>query len=374
MQGRSLESFLSTNNLSQDEWERSGADWEVLQAIADHHIARNHSLCTAAEAIAGRIRTFPGVHSVRWRVKNADHLLEKIVRKKLEPEKNRAYVNINVDNYTKVVTDLVGVRALHLFKDECVAIDTEIRRNWDSKEVIIYIRKGEQHLVSEELKQAGGKPKEHGKGYRSVHYIIKTKPEKFQIFAEVQVRTLFEEGWSEIDHKVRYPNFSKNPTVELFLGIFNGLAGSADEMGSFVKLLAQVTEDTNALRTLAEMERDQALEQANQTLQQLEEARNDAERYRELNAKLKGQIDLVASKNLSKGLPPFGQELAEAKKSLALHLDPKIGEAIKHMNSTLKTYDLKRFRNPVFDTPALDSLRKLGILMNLAAAEEDKEN
>ena len=55
--------------------------------------------------------------------------------------------------------------------------------------------------------------------------------------AEIQVRTIFEEGWSEIDHKIRYPYDADNPVLGQFLVVFNRLAGSADEMGSFVKLL-----------------------------------------------------------------------------------------------------------------------------------------
>lgn len=38
---------------------------------------------------------------------------------------------------------------------------------------------------------------------QSVHYLIRDKESGLCI--EVQVRTLFEEAWSEIDHKLRYP-------------------------------------------------------------------------------------------------------------------------------------------------------------------------
>ncbi len=67
----------------------------------------------------------------------------------------------------------------------------------------------------------------------------------------MQVRTIFEEGWSEIDHKVRYPNFSEEQTTKYFLDIFNRLAGSADEMGSFVKALDVELKNRAALLTIA---------------------------------------------------------------------------------------------------------------------------
>jgi len=78
----------------------------------------------------------------------------------------------------------------------------------------------------------------HPFGYRSIHYVIKSQPAKCVRLVELQVRTIFEEGWSEIDHKVRYPRQSDDPLLAFFLTIFNRLAGSADEMGTFTKILA----------------------------------------------------------------------------------------------------------------------------------------
>lgn len=341
MQGRTLESFLEKNHLSQDEWEASKADWDVLQAIAKHHDERNHSLCTAAGAIADRLRTFGGVHSVRWRVKDTDHLLEKIIRKKLQPEQNPRYVDISVENYTKVVTDLIGVRALHLFKDDCILIDQAIRETWECKEVTIYTRKGDSEPTA--LIETGGEPKEHPKGYRSVHYIVETKPEKFLVYGEVQVRTLFEEGWSEIDHKVRYPNFSDNPNVELFLSIFNGLAGSADEMGSFVKVLAQVSEEAESARVQALSERDQALAKVSGLLYELGAVKNDQARSNELIDSLQRQIEEIRSPssgrglldfaNIGKigvGLPTIGQVIKPAL-GLTIGFDPEMLEKINNV-------------------------------------------
>ena len=74
----------------------------------------------------------------------------------------------------------------------------------------------------------------HPFGYRSVHYLLALKPSKNLMVAELQVRTIFEEAWSEIDHHIRYPYQADNPILGNYLEIFNRLAGSADEMGSFI--------------------------------------------------------------------------------------------------------------------------------------------
>ncbi|HHQ4619896.1 TPA: hypothetical protein ACSP2N_003953, partial [Aeromonas veronii] len=67
----------------------------------------------------------------------------------------------------------------------------------------------------------------------------------------------FEEGWSEIDHVVRYPNFSNNQHVSNFLQIFNRLSGSADEMGSFAKQLAKELQDRTEMLEKLQREYDE---------------------------------------------------------------------------------------------------------------------
>lgn len=88
--------------------------------------------------------------------------------------------------------------------------------------------------------------REHG--YRSVHYLIQTTSETGEkFFVEMQVRTVFEEAWSEIDHIIRYPYDVDNPILSDYLSIFNRIVGSADEMGTFIKnLKPTVTENTQA--------------------------------------------------------------------------------------------------------------------------------
>src|SRR5690606_32013617 len=96
----------------------------------------------------------------------------------------------------------------------------------------------------------------HFYNYRSIHYLVPaTKINSEQIFCEIQTRTIFEEGWSEIDHKVRYPDFSEDENLMSYLTIFNRLAGSADEMGSYVNELVALIKKNNQLeedRTLKE--------------------------------------------------------------------------------------------------------------------------
>lgn len=238
----SLDAFLLRNSISISNWEKSQLSWETLQSIAEVHETRMDELRDSAEMFARVIQRIPSVHSVRWRIKDTDHLLEKIVRKCLDGKEK--YLNIQADNYHTVVTDLVGIRALHLFKEDCFAIDEALRAIWDSEEEpIAYVRDGDPQHLTDRFVAQGFNVQRHSAGYRSIHYIFASKPSKRTNLAEVQVRTIFEEGWSEIDHKVRYPNFSDDQQVAYFLTIFNRLAGSADEMGTFVKGLTSSISD-----------------------------------------------------------------------------------------------------------------------------------
>ena len=51
---------------------------------------------------------------------------------------------------------------------------------------------------------------------------------------EIQVRTLYEEAWSEIDHKLRYPYNLQSEMLKNYTDIMNRLTGLGDEMGTFI--------------------------------------------------------------------------------------------------------------------------------------------
>src|SRR5690606_31594642 len=142
--------------------------------------------------------------------------------------------------YKKKITDIIGIRALHLYKDDWLDIHNYIIDVWKSTIAPeAKYRKGDNNEYIDMFKKNGCSTEEHKNGYRSVHYLVEGKNQKIKL-AEIQVRTIFEEGWSEIDHLIRYPYDIKNELFTEYLLIFNRLAGSADEMGAFIKTLKKV--------------------------------------------------------------------------------------------------------------------------------------
>ncbi|BEE05778.1 RelA/SpoT domain-containing protein [Aeromonas veronii] len=250
------DSFCQRNKISSSDFEKANICWDDLMAIGLDHQRLFDARKESAEFFAKVIQGCNKVHSVRWRVKDPQHLMEKIVRKR-NPDSNvynEKYTSISVCNYHEIVTDLVGVRALHLFKDDYLDIDSYLRDNWSHIEKPIYYHR-EGDVQDSVLDIFDKKP--HPAGYRSIHYIFTSQPLNKILLTEVQVRTIFEEGWSEIDHVVRYPNFSNNQHVSNFLQIFNRLSGSADEMGSFAKQLAKELQDRTEMLEKLQREYDE---------------------------------------------------------------------------------------------------------------------
>lgn len=269
-----LNSFLDRNRIEKVVWDSADIKWDMLMAIHDDHVGASRHLEDTAEYFVKSMQAFYGVHSVRWRVKHPEHVLEKIIRKKADPETADRYANLDEFNYYKIITDLIGVRALHLFKQDCLDIHDQIINRWPfHEEVISYIREGDLNDLAEALGEKLVESKIHPAGYRSIHYVLKSQPGLREILVEVQVRTVFEEAWAEIDHRVRYPNFSKNSQIESVLKIFNRLAGSADELGGFIKSLSAELDQLDKRLDSVNQERDSAMSEMTKLLDHLSIAR-----------------------------------------------------------------------------------------------------
>ena len=209
----------------------------------------------AAVSIFKELMRDSEVHSVRYRIKDPEHLIEKIIRKKIEnPERT-----IDKSNYQTEITDLIGLRVLHLFKEQWLSIHNVIIEFWDLHEqATANFREGDNADYKQQFEDNGCDLKENPHGYRSVHYIIKINIGRKEYLAEIQTRTIFEEAWGEIDHKIRYPYDLKNLVFGNFLSILNRLAGSADEMGSFILLLQNEFRKRDEHLSETKLERDEA--------------------------------------------------------------------------------------------------------------------
>jgi putative GTP pyrophosphokinase len=262
------EYFLEVFNIDPSEFEKTGLKWDVLGEIYEDHIKNIPILYEAGQFILNNLIKIKKVHSVRFRVKDPSHLIEKIIRKKIE-DPTKEYT---LENYQQTVTDLIGVRALHLFKDSWITIHKYINDTWELHEPpTVYYRAGDDKKVIEKFEESGCSPKEHPFGYRSVHYIIKSRPAKKEHLAEIQV------------HQIRYPYETDNEILNQFLQVLNRLSGSADEMGTFIrKLQVQLKKKDKEIK-----EQKDIVASLNKKLEQKNISTDDLEKIREQMKEIK---------------------------------------------------------------------------------------
>ncbi|WP_042273160.1 RelA/SpoT domain-containing protein [[Clostridium] dakarense] len=233
--------FLKRYNISEDFLVKNDIDWEILEQIYDDYNKYRKSYETQAELIANILRGHNKVHSVKTRVKDGDHLIEKIIRK--TQDRRSKYGNdfkFSLDNYKEEITDLLGIRVIHIFKEDWEEIHDFISIMWNVNEIVANIREGDNTKKFEEL---GIHVCSRLSGYRSVHYLVESYPTTNKIIAEIQVRTIFEEGYGEIDHQLRYSLQEIPEILEQNLMLLNRIAGSSDEMASLINMLSKSFKD-----------------------------------------------------------------------------------------------------------------------------------
>lgn len=130
--------FLQANHLTEQEFAETKLEWECLQEIYAHHTQTCTALQTAATYISERLQSVSAIHSLKVRVKDPEHLIAKIIRKKrLKPE-----LTFQTASYEDLITDLIGIRALHLFKHEWRDIHDFISGTWELYETpVAYVQR-----------------------------------------------------------------------------------------------------------------------------------------------------------------------------------------------------------------------------------------
>ena len=62
-------------------------------------------------------------------------------------------------------------------------------------------------------------------------------------YIEIQGRTLFEEGWGEVDHDIVYKDAEDDEMLRDYSKLLNRLSGLADEMSSYFRRMKQEREN-----------------------------------------------------------------------------------------------------------------------------------
>lgn len=250
-------SFASSYTVSDEELAVAGISRSELKAIENAYQEKEALLRSLGKNFIDEYLydiEKAGIHSYRYRTKAPDHVLEKIIRKRKEsPEK---YADLDHTNFHKYMTDLIGIRVFFLYREDWVHFHRYITSRFENDpsqyihdRLKDFDENPDHYYLAERpkaYKRTGDSKIYDGSEidiitdgiYRSLHYIVKYKG----YYVEIQGRTLFEEGWSEIDHDIVYKEAQDDEMLKDYSRLLNRLSGLADEMSSYFRRIKHLRE------------------------------------------------------------------------------------------------------------------------------------
>ncbi len=163
-----------------------GSEYKILVAMLNKIIEELDSL--------------PYIEHICGRIKQPDSAISKLNKKGLPLTSAEAQRSLN---------DILGVRTVARFIDDAYKIYAYIASRYDILAIKDYIKN----------------PKPNG--YRSLHLIIKVPYGEESKPIEVQIRTISQDAWASLEHKMKYKKEVKH--IEL---ITSELKRCADELAS----------------------------------------------------------------------------------------------------------------------------------------------
>lgn len=184
----------------------------VVDDLVQYYVANQGPIKRLLESLHGFISESelltPYLHSVKRRMKSPKSVKDKLIRKmKKDVEEDKPF-HINAQNLFTAITDLGGYRILHLHTRQMEAINTGLVQMLEEAQCTV--KEGPRAKVWDRetelyFSKIGILTEYNPRMYSSVHYIVGPHKTKVEVRCEIQVRTLSEEVWGEVDHKFNYP-------------------------------------------------------------------------------------------------------------------------------------------------------------------------
>lgn len=236
-----------------------------------------------------------GVHLHTSRIKTMDSLIVKVITKRHEWLGNNGsrYANLCVDNYKEIITDIVGVRLILSYRGDWLNMHSEIMKRFpylpdtDYKQLDGLVSLDYNEVMSEcpkvyhaqnddieQYRKQGLITKQHPMNYRSIHYTINYN----KAYVELQLRTIFDEAWSDCDHRYVYKKeANKNHEVLLKLsGILSVLTNISSDIGDEIRFIYDDNKEKEGYINSERVNHD-----INNVLNRLDRVHSDLEKFRE---------------------------------------------------------------------------------------------
>jgi GTP pyrophosphokinase len=147
------------------------------------------------------------VHSIKYRMKDVEHLRAKLRRKIDAARRAGGQFDIDKDNLLLTINDLGRYRVLHLHTRQAATIHKVLLEVIETASFDLF-EEPFANIWDEEARAffegIGVRAHVNPRMYSSVHYVIRARA-KTAVTCEIQVRTLADEIWGETDHQINYP-------------------------------------------------------------------------------------------------------------------------------------------------------------------------
>lgn len=210
---------------------------EIEECVAEYRRNRHHLI-----SFAGSVRDFfaqhptlscgstPVLHSIRMRLKDEDHLRDKLKRKQ---EEGRPILR---DEFLNKVNDLAGIRLLHIYQNQYKQIHEVINEQLDRRDWVLHEQPVAYTWDPESVRffnSLGLRIELKESFYTSIHFVLKPRDDSL-ICCELQVRTLFEEIWGEVDHWINYPHPIGSVSCSEQIRVLSRLVGAGSRLADSI--------------------------------------------------------------------------------------------------------------------------------------------
>ena len=190
-----------------------------IEGAIKHFEANRHLFESFAQALMGYFRNDAALasdtHFLKYRIKDTDNLRKKLMRKASDG------CVIDASNLFDEITDLAGIRLIHLHTQQIRSIHTAISGILQEQqlELIEAPTANCWDIEYERLfREFGLATRSRESMYTTIHYVVRAN-QKTNVACEIQVRTLMDEVWGEVSHMVNYPVASQNGTCQDLLKV-----------------------------------------------------------------------------------------------------------------------------------------------------------
>ncbi len=204
----------------------------MVQRFVERRDTYAHLAKTVHMLLSEHSRLRPHIHSVKYRVKDPDHLKRKLTQKAAQARAFGRRFDITLENLFQRIGDLAGVRILHLNTTQMEEIDRAIRSILGDERYRIVegpIANTWDDEYREYFRRIKIRTTPRPSMYTSVHYVIESGA-RSSPRCELQVRTLVEEVWGEVSHTVNYPEETKSVACQEQLRVLARVSSSCTRL------------------------------------------------------------------------------------------------------------------------------------------------